>query len=117
MLCQQLFKHPKDFVGGWNFGPNDEGVKPVSVVADIMVDSWANGAEWSLDDGAHPHEAMFLKLDCSKAKIQLKWNPIWNLERSLDETVLWYKAWVNQVDMGEYTLSQIETYHKESLAQ
>jgi len=117
MLCQQLVKNPIDFAGGWNFGPNDEGVKPVSVVADIMVDSWGDGAEWILDDGAHPHEAMFLKLDCSKAKIQLKWNPIWNLKRSLDETILWYKAWGNQVDMDEFTLSQIETYQKENLAQ
>ena len=117
MLCQQLIEQPEHFSGGWNFGPNDEDAKPVSTLADIMVNSWGDGVDWGSNEGMHPHEAIFLKLDCSKAKMQLKWNPIWNLKRSLDETVLWYKAWVNQADMDEFTLNQIETYHKEHLAQ
>ena len=110
MLCQQLIKQPEDYAEGWNFGPNDEDAQPVSVLADIMVDSWGYDAQWRLDDGAHPHEARFLKLDCSKAKTLLKWKPVWGLERALDETVQWYKSWHDQENMHDFTLSQIQAY-------
>ena len=117
VLCQKLVEQPKDFVGGWNFGPNDEDVQAVSTLADILVDSWGDGVEWCLDKSLHPHETSSLKLDCSKAKTQLKWSPIWSLERSLNESVQWYKAWFNKADMDKFTLNQIETFHKDCLAQ
>ena len=53
---------------GWNFGPNDEDAQPVSSLADTMVKLWGDNAQWQIDDTAHPHEARYLKLDCSKAK-------------------------------------------------
>lgn len=113
MLCQQLIKHPEKYAEGWNFGPNDEDAKPVSRIADIMAKSWGDNSHWQHDGGEHPHEANYLKLDCSKAKVLLKWNPLWELERALDETVQWYKAWYNHSDMHEFTLQQIKTYQTE----
>ena len=113
LLCQKLFEQPIRFSEGWNFGPNDEDVQPVSNLADIMVKSWGGNVEWKVDDSNHPHEAQYLKLDCSKAKNLLKWKPIWCLERSLDETVQWYKAWHQDKNMGEFTMNQIKVYQKE----
>jgi CDP-glucose 4,6-dehydratase len=78
-----------------------------------MSDSWSGNAGWDTDDGDHPHEANYLKLDCSKAKSLLRWKPIWKLERALEETVRWYKAWHGQEDMHEFTLRQIALYQKE----
>lgn len=117
LLCQQLIEKPKEFDQGWNFGPNDEDAKPVSILADIMVRSWGENTRWQLDEGAHPHEARDLKLDCSKAKTLLKWNSIWGLDRALNETVQWYKAWHNNEDMHDFTLQQIENYQQEHLSQ
>lgn len=116
ILCQQLINNPGDFSEGWNFGPDDEDAQPVSTLADIMARSWGDKAQWQLDSGAHPHEAQYLKLDCSKAKSILKWKPVWRLERALDETVQWYKAWHNQADMHKVTLRQIEVYQQEHMA-
>ena len=116
LLCQQLIEQPKEFDQGWNFGPNDEDAQPVATLADIMVKSWGENAQWQLDEGAHPHEARDLKLDCSKAKTLLKWNPIWNLDRALSETVQWYKAWHNNEDMHKFTLRQIENYQQDHLS-
>jgi len=113
MLCQQLIQHPDKFAEAWNFGPNEDDVQPVSKLADIMVDSWGDKADWVGDKGEHPHESQSLRLDCSKAKTQLKWKPVWNLERALDETVNWYKAWHNKEDMHQFTLDQIRAYHQE----
>ena len=116
MLCQQLVNHPEGYTVGWNFGPNDEDVQPVSTLADIMTRSWAGNAHWQLGDGAHPHEAQSLKLDCTRAKALLKWKPVWNLDRALDETVQWYKSWHHQKDMHEFTLRQIQIYQQEHIS-
>ncbi len=116
LLCQQLFNNPKDYANAWNFGPTDKDAQPVSFLADIMMYSWGDNAEWHVDDSNHPHEAFYLKLDCSKVRTVLKFEPIWGLERALDETVKWYKAWHNQEDINEFTLRQIELYQRERMS-
>ena len=116
LLCQKLIEKPQEYDQGWNFGPDDEDAQPVSRLADIMTKKWGEDAQWDLDEGFHPHEARDLKLDCSKAKTLLKWNPIWGLEQALNETVQWYKAWHNNEDMHTFTLKQIENYQLEHLS-
>ena len=113
ILCQALVQHFQEFSEGWNFGPNDKGARPVSDLANIMVKGWGDDASWVLDKESYPHEACFLKLDCSKANSRLKWQSIWSLERSLNETVKWYKAWSNKEDMYEFSLNQIKAYQNE----
>lgn len=115
MLCQQLFKQPNDYAKGWNFGPNDTDAQPVSTLADGLTKNWGNHASWQLDDGAYPHEATYLKLDCTMAKTHLKWQSVWNLERALSETVSWYKAWHEKKDMNNFTVRQIESYQQEQM--
>ena len=110
VLCQQLINQPEKFSGAWNFGPNNEDTQPVSVLADIIVESWGDNAEWGHDNGEHPHEANYLKLDCSKANNILKWKPIWTLDQALVETVKWYKAFYNNENMSKFTLKQIDKY-------
>ena len=110
MLCQQLINNPDAFSGAWNFGPSLEDAQPVSVLADIISESWGDNAEWKYDNGEHPHEANYLKLNCSKAKNILKWEPIWTLDQALVETVKWYKAFYNNENMSKFTLEQIEKY-------
>ena len=67
VLAQELYLNGDDFAEGWNFGPKDEDCKPVSWILDQMVTHWGTNASWSLDKNNNPHEAGFLKLDCSKA--------------------------------------------------
>ena len=117
LLCQQLIEKPKEFDQGWNFGPNDEDAQPVSALANIMTKAWGEKSQWQPDEGAHQHEARDLKLDCSKAKTLLKWNPIWDLEQAVTETVQWYKAWHSKKDMHEFTLQQITNYQQDHLSQ
>ena len=110
MLCQQLINKNNVYSGSWNFGPNEEDAKSVSVIADIMANSWGDNAQWQEDNDEHPHEANYLKLDCTKAKNILKWTPIWSLDHALVETVKWYKAFYSNEDMNKFTLNQIEKY-------
>jgi len=113
MLSEALFNGRQKYSEGWNFGPNQEGIQPVSVLADKMVGLWGNGVSWELDKGASPHEALSLKLDCSKAHQYLCWHPIWGLDRTLSETVNWYKCFYQKQDIVSCTLSQIQMYQQE----
>lgn len=112
-LCQQLVNAPEQFAEGWNFGPGEEDAQPVSYLADIMVNSWGEDAQWQQQGNIkQPHEAQYLKLDCSKAKTRLHWRPQWQLEQALQQSVAWYRAWYQGLDMKQFTLNQIADYQQ-----
>lgn len=112
-LCQKLLDEAEQFSEGWNFGPGEEDAQPVSRLADIMVKSWGEGVSWQQQgDDKQPHEAQYLKLDCSKAKARLQWHSQWRLEQALQQSVAWYKAWHQGVDMNQFTLAQLADYQQ-----
>ena len=112
VLAQELFLNGDNFAEGWNFGPNDKDCKPVSWILDEMVSNWGNNANWSLDKNNNPHEAGFLKLDCSKASNRLKWNPKWNLQETLKMIVTWHQKYLKGVNMNKECLKEINKYIK-----
>jgi CDP-glucose 4,6-dehydratase len=109
LLAERLFEHPAEYAEAWNFGPNDADIQPVSYVADFLI-KLLDGKPWILDNYPHAHEATYLKLDCSKAKVKLGWHPRWNLERGLKETANWYQAYQLNKNLKDVTLAQIESY-------
>ena len=113
VLAQKLHENGAAFSEGWNFGPNDEDAKPVSWIVDRLTTMWGEGAAWALDGGNHPHEAHYLKLDCSKAKARLGWHPRWHLEEALAAIVEWHRAHQAGSNMREITLRQIAAYDKQ----
>ena len=112
VLAQELFLNGDNFAEGWNFGPKDEDCKPVGWILDQMVKFWGNNASWTLDENNNPHEAGFLKLDCSKASNRLKWNPKWNLQLTLKSIVDWHQIYIDDGDLKKECLKNINTYNK-----
>ena len=112
VLAQKLYQNPKEYAEGWNFGPNEQDVKPVDWVLDKMISKWPNSS-WKLDKNSSPHEAGFLKLDISKAKSKLGWSPLWGLSDALEKIVNWHQAWLNKEDMQTVCLEEIEEYTKD----
>ena len=112
VLAEHLYNQGDVYAGPWNFGPKDEGCKSVSWILDKMVANWGNGASWELDSNNNPHEAGFLKLDCSKATNELKWQPNWGLEETLDLIVNWHKKYLGGVDVKKACLNEINKYSK-----
>ncbi|MES2492725.1 MAG: CDP-glucose 4,6-dehydratase [Pseudomonadota bacterium] len=83
---------------GWNFGPADSDAQPVGWIVERMLAAWGNDrGGWRLDHGSRVHEARLLRLDCSKARDELAWRPVWPLETSLEKIVAWHQA----VEKGE----------------
>jgi CDP-glucose 4,6-dehydratase len=112
VLAQELYINGDEFAEGWNFGPNDEDCKPVNWILDQMVTYWGNNASWCLDKNNNPHEAGFLKLDCSKASNRLKWNPKWNLQLTLKSIVDWHQLYSIGDDLKKQCLKEINIYSK-----
>ena len=112
LLAQKLYEEGTSYAEGWNFGSNDEDARPVQWIVERLTRSWGEGASWLLDSGEHPHEAHYLKLDCSKAKARLDWHPRWNLEIALGAIIDWHRGFREGKDMRDLTLSQIGDFNK-----
>jgi CDP-glucose 4,6-dehydratase len=109
-LAERLWENGPNYAESWNFGPNEEDAKPVAWITDWVVRAWGEGSTWEVEGADHPHEATYLKLDCSKAKARLNWNPKWNIEQALTTTVEWYKRYQAGHDIRSLMLRQIQDY-------
>jgi CDP-glucose 4,6-dehydratase len=112
LLAEKLYESSGQYSEAWNFGPNDNDAKPVEFIVESLIEHWGREASWVLDGVDHPHEASYLKLDCSKAKTKLNWQPKWDIDRTLKEVVDWYQSYVDGRDMKELSLEQIEKYQR-----
>ncbi|HEY0268451.1 MAG TPA: CDP-glucose 4,6-dehydratase, partial [Methyloradius sp.] len=110
-LAEHLYNQGAQFAQAWNFGPHDNDAKPVKWIVDAMVKSWGDGANYYIDASkADLHEAHYLKLDCSKARQLLHWQPRWNITQAIEKIVLWHKAYLVGQDMRQYSIDEIKFY-------
>lgn len=110
VLAQSLYEHGASFNGGWNFGPQDNDMRSVQEVIDLLIKRWGCDASWQQDELNQLHEAHLLKLDCTKARQLLRWESVWSLEESVESIVNWHQAFWREEDMLETTLGQIQSY-------
>jgi CDP-glucose 4,6-dehydratase len=109
MLAEALMEQGDNVAEAWNFGPSEDDAVEVGWILDRLTALYC-GPGWAQHVGQHPHEAGLLKLDSSKARSRLGWKPRWRLERALEETVAWHRAWREGQDMKRATLSQINRF-------
>lgn len=91
----------------YNVGPDDEDCISTGDLADLFCRKWGDGLKWTNKSDGGPHEANFLKLDSSKIKDKLDWKPRWRIEKAVEKTVQWMKAYSNNEDLTEVTDRQI----------
>jgi len=109
-LIEKLWENGPTFSGGWNFGPNDESCKPVSWILSTLKNLWKGGVMDVVDDAENPHEANYLKLDCSKARTLLRWEPKLDLTDALGWVVEWYEGYLNKENISNLSERQIARY-------
>jgi CDP-glucose 4,6-dehydratase len=112
MLLEKLFEEGPEFAEAWNFGPNDNDIRPVEWVVQQLCEKWGEQSAYEIerDNQLNPAEACLLKLDCSKAKQRLGWFPVWDLNTAINKIVEWNRAIEQKHDPMEICMSQIKDY-------
>lgn len=110
LLAERLYASGDRYSGAMNFGPVDNDARTVEYIVKELCNKWGNGASYVLDQGRNPHEATYLKLDCSKAKMQLGWVPKWGLEKALDMIIQWTRKYKENKNVMEECLRQIKEF-------
>jgi len=110
-LAAKLFSEGAEYAQPWNFGPDDNDAQNVEWVTKTICDLWGENASFEIDTNPQPHEASYLKLDCSKVKAELGWLPRWDIQTTLKSIVDWNKAYFNGENIREVTIKQINQYY------
>jgi CDP-glucose 4,6-dehydratase len=115
MLAEKLYSEGPKFAEAWNFGPLEEDARPVEWIVKKLCSLWGETAGYKVDGGKHLHEANYLKLDISKARTLLEWQPRWNLERAMQNIVSWVRCYQNSSNVVDICRMQIAEYQKATI--
>jgi CDP-glucose 4,6-dehydratase len=113
MIAAKQYQDIK-YAGYYNVGPDDRDCFQTGELVDQFVSAWGEGLAWKARPDGGPHEANFLKLDCSKLKRTFGWKPCWNLDVAIRKVVEWTKCWRDGGDVRECMDRQIKEYLSES---
>jgi len=110
MLGERLVQSGPAYGEAWNFGPDSNSERTVAELLTGLTARLAAGAAWHQSIREHPHEATFLKLDCSKARTRLGWQPRIPFDTALDLTAAWYDQFRCDGDLRAVTDAQISNF-------
>lgn len=110
IIADRLMAGDRKVATAYNFGPSDEDTQPVDWVVERMLQAWGGSSKWVKPEGAQPHKATLLRLDCSKARAELGWRPRLRLEEALDKVVEWHKEVDRSGDARSISLAHIDDY-------
>lgn len=100
----------REYEGYYNVGPDDIDCFQTKALVELFVKKWGNDLKWKSCIEEGPHEANFLKLDCSKLKSKFSWHPRWNMEKAVKKVVDWSKCWISNGDIRKCMDMQIEEF-------
>ena len=109
MIAQAQFEDGR-YAGWYNVGPDDCDCLTTGALVDIFCKVWGEGQSWKNVSIEGPHEAQFLKLDCSKLKSIFGWQPHWHIDEAVAATVAWAKAWKKQGNIAAVMDQQIDKF-------
>ncbi|WP_303995796.1 CDP-glucose 4,6-dehydratase [Megamonas hypermegale] len=110
MLAQKQYED-KSFAGEYNVGPDDQDCVNTGTLVDLFCKYWGKEAKWkNVCEENAPHEANFLKLDCSKIKSKLNWQPRWHIDDAIKMVVEWSKVYLYGKDINSVMLNQIKCF-------
>ncbi|OYO89757.1 CDP-glucose 4,6-dehydratase, partial [Lachnotalea glycerini] len=109
MIVEKQYKDIS-FAGFYNVGPDDKDCVTTGTLVDIFVKKWGNNLKWINQYDGGPHEANFLKLDCSKIKSVFEWKTRWSVEEAIEKTVEWTKIYFNNENVSGIMDKQIREF-------
>lgn len=109
-LAAMQYENP-ELAGNYNVGPDDCDCVNTGDLANLFCEKWGSGAAWkNVSENNAPHEANFLKLDCSRIKSVLGWKPRWHISEAIEKTVEWSKEYLSNGNINAVMEKQIREY-------
>lgn len=113
MIVRRQYEDPS-FAGWYNVGPDEGDCVTTGELVELFCAKWGADASWvNLAEADAPHEAGFLKLDCSRLKSVFGWRPRWHIDEAVAKTVAWTKVWRSGGDIPAEMDRQIAEYMAE----
>ena len=110
-LAELQYYEKEKYAGSYNIGPDECDCVTTGELVDLFCCIWGENAQWiDISEKDAPHEAGFLKLDCSKAKNILKWKPKWHIEDAVRNSVNWSRIYLLDGNVVEEMERQIKEY-------
>lgn len=109
LIAQKQYEN-KQFADSYNVGPNEKDCVTTGKIVELFVNKWGEGLKWECKEAKGPHEANYLKLDCSKIKKNINWEPVWNINKAIEKTVEFSKTYINKGNLEECIINQIKEY-------
>lgn len=109
MIAQRQYED-STLAGWYNVGPDDCDCVTTGDLVDLFCEVWGQGMRWENRWDGGPHEANFLKLDCSKIKMTFGWKPRWHIREAIEKTVEWTNVWMQGGDILREMDRQICSY-------
>jgi CDP-glucose 4,6-dehydratase len=109
MIAAMQYQDGK-YAGYYNVGPDDQDCFRTGALVDLFVKYWGEDMKWIDCNNSGPHEANFLKLDCSKLKTTFGWKPHWDLDKAIEKVVEWSKCWIDGGDVRACMDDEIEEF-------
>lgn len=113
MIAQRQYENIK-YAGNYNAGPDDRDCYSTGELVTLFCEKWESqtGREvaWENVHDKGPHEANFLRLDSSKLKSVFAWQPVWNLEQSMDKVAEWTAAYMEHKDIYEVMCREMDAF-------
>ena len=114
MIAQKQYENGA-YAGWYNVGPDECDCVTTGVLVDMFCEAWGEDMAWeNKAEKDAPHEANFLKLDCSKIKSAFGWQPHWHIGDAITNTVAWTQAWLDEEDIEAQMDSEIALYWEEN---
>jgi len=108
-IAQAQYGHP-ELAASYNIGPGEDGCARTGELVELFCRHWGEGASWRVQGDGGPHEANFLKLDCSRIRTALGWRPRWSLPEAVAHTVSWAKTYAAGEDVAALMTRQAAEY-------
>lgn len=111
LLIAQRQYEDVNYAGWYNVGPDECDCVTTGQLVELFHEKWGEGFNWvnQAEPGA-PHEANFLKLDCSKLKASFGWRPRWHIREAVEQTAEWTRVWLNGGDVPAEMEREIALY-------
>ena len=101
----------KNFAGWYNVGPDEGDCVTTGRLVELFKEEWGEGFSWiNQAEKDAPHEANFLKLDCSKLKATFDWKPRWHIGKAVEKTATWSRVWLSGGDIPVEMDREIQEY-------